>query len=67
MLHKFAIGAAVYYDSGFLGDAARGVYKVTKQLPIERDDRIAYRIKSPAETFERTAEESQLRRPTDLP
>ena len=67
MPHKFAIGAAVYYDSGFLSDAARGVYKVTKQLPVERDDRIAYRIKSPAETFERTAEESQLRRSADLP
>lgn len=67
MPHKFAIGAAVYYDSGFLSDASRGVYKITKHLPVERDDRIAYRIKSPAETFERTAEESQLRRPADLP
>jgi hypothetical protein len=67
MPHKFAIGAAVYYESGFLSDAARGVYKVTRQLPVERDDRIAYRIKSPAETFERTAEESQLRRSADLP
>jgi hypothetical protein len=67
MPHEFAIGTAGYYDSGYLRDAARGVYKITKQLPIERDDNTAYRIKSPAETFERTAEESQLRRPTDLP
>jgi hypothetical protein len=67
MPHKFAIGTAVYYDSGFLSDAARGVYKITKQLPVERDNRIAYRIKSPAETFERTAEETQLRRPNELP
>lgn len=67
MPHKFAIGTAVYYDSGFLSDAARGVYNITKQLPVERDNRIAYRIKSPAETFERTAEESQLRRPNELP
>ena len=67
MPHKFAIGTAVYYDSGFLSDASRGVYKITKHLPVERDDRISYRIKSPAETFERTAEQSQLRRSADLP
>jgi hypothetical protein len=67
MPHKFAVGTAVYYESGFLSDAARGVYKITKQLPVERDDRIAYRIKSPAETFERTADESQLRRSADSP
>jgi hypothetical protein len=67
MPHKFAIGAAAYFDGGFLSHAARGVYKIMKQLPIEQDNKIAYRIKSPAETFERTAEESQLRRPTDLP
>ncbi len=67
MPHKFAIGAAVYYDGGFLSAAARGVYKIMKQLPVERDNKIAYRIKSAAETFERTAEESQLRRPTDAP
>jgi hypothetical protein len=67
MPHKFAIGTAVYYDSGFLSDAVRGVYTITKQLPVERDERIAYLIKSRAEAFERTAEESQLRRPADLP
>ncbi len=67
MPHKFAIGTAVYYDGGSLSAAARGLYKIMKQMPVERDDRVAYRIKSPAETFERTAEESQLRRPTDLP
>jgi hypothetical protein len=67
MPHKFAIGTAVYYGGGSLSAAARGLYKIMKQMPVERDDRVAYRIKSPAETFERTAEESQLCRPTDLP
>jgi hypothetical protein len=67
MPHKFAIGAAVYYEGGFLSAAARGAYKIVKQLPVERDNRIAYRIKSPAEAFERIAEESQLRRSADLP
>jgi hypothetical protein len=33
MPHKFAIGTAAYYDGGFLSDAARGVYKIMKQLP----------------------------------
>jgi hypothetical protein len=61
MTHKFAVGATVYYESGFpAGGAARGVYKIVRQLPVERDARLVYRIKSQAETFERTAEESQL-------
>jgi hypothetical protein len=62
MPHKFAVGAAVYYESGFPGGSACGVYKIVKQLPVERDNKIVYRIKSPAETFERTAEESRLSR-----
>ncbi len=67
MPHKFAIGSEVYYEGGIRSGGARGVYKIVKQLPVERDNKIVYRIKSPAETFERTAEESQLRRSTGLP
>jgi len=33
-----------------------------RQLPIENDRRLSYRIKSTAETFERIAEEHQLTR-----
>jgi hypothetical protein len=33
-----------------------------RQLPVERDNRLVYRIKSVAETFERTADEYQLSR-----
>lgn len=62
MSHKFPIGAAVYFEAGVLAGGARGVYKIIKQMPVERDNRILYRIKSPAETFERTAEEDNLRR-----
>lgn len=62
MPHKFAVGMAVYYESGFPGGSARGVYKIVKQLPVEWNNRIVYRIKNPAETFERIAEESQLSR-----
>ena len=62
MTHKFSIGTTVHYESSSLAGAARGVYKVTRQLPVERDSRIVYRIKSAAETFERTAEEHQLSR-----
>jgi len=36
---------------------------LTKTLPVESEDRLAYRIKSPAETFERTADESELTLP----
>ena len=62
MNHKYNIGARVHFEGGTLTPGARGAYKVTRQLPVERDNRLIYRIKSPAETFERTAEEHQLRR-----
>jgi hypothetical protein len=62
MTHKFSVGTTVHYDSGSLAGGARGLYKVTRQLPVERDSRIVYRIKSAAESFERTAEEHQLSR-----
>ena len=62
MAHKFNVGTTVHFEGGSLAGAARGLYKVTRQLPIERDNRIVYRIKSAAESFERTAEEHQLSR-----
>ena len=51
----------VYFDSTFGHAAARGQYKIMRLVPVERDNRLVYRIKSPAETFERTAEEHQLK------
>jgi hypothetical protein len=60
MPHKFAVGASVYYEGNFPSSVARSPYKIVRQLPVERDNRIVYRIKSAAESFERTAEESQL-------
>ena len=62
MSHKFAVGAQVHFEGAAYAGAARGLYKVTRQLPVERDARILYRIKSAAENFERTAEEHQLSR-----
>jgi len=50
----------VYFDSR-AGHTARGQYKITRLVPVERDNQLVYRIKSPAETFERTAEEHQLK------
>ena len=60
-MHKFKVGASVHFEGGGLNPAARGIYKITRQLPVERDNRVLYRIKSAAESFERTAEEHQLR------
>ena len=60
MTHKFAVGADVYYDGGTRNHGGRGKYQVVRHLPVERDNRIIYRIKSSAETFERTADEFQL-------
>jgi hypothetical protein len=62
MTHKFAAGADVYFDGGTISGGARGRYKVVRQLPVERDNRILYRIKNTGESFERTAEEFQLTR-----
>ena len=62
MSYKYSAGQDVYYEPQFGNDAARGVYKIVRQLPIERDQRLSYRIKSTAELFERIAHEHQLSR-----
>jgi hypothetical protein len=62
MTHKFNIGALVHYEGGTLTPSAKGVYKIVRQLPVERDNRLVYRIKSAAENFERIADEHQLTR-----
>lgn len=62
MSHKYASGQNVYYEPTFGNAAARGKYKVVRALPVENDNRLSYRIKSLAESFERIAEEHQLSR-----
>jgi hypothetical protein len=62
MSHKYSAGQSVFFEAQFGNNAARGVYKIVRQLPIERDQRLSYRIKSTAESFERIAEEHQLSR-----
>jgi len=62
MTHKFSVGAVVHFEGSVYAGGTRGTYKVTRQLPVERDNRVVYRIKSASETFERTAEEHQLSR-----
>jgi hypothetical protein len=60
MTHKYAVGQSVYYSPAFGNTASRGTYKVIRVLPVENDNRLSYRIKSLAESFERIAEEHQL-------
>ena len=62
MTHKFSIGQNVYYEPTFGNAAARGKYKIVRPLPVENDNRLSYRIKNSAESFERIAEEHQLTR-----
>jgi hypothetical protein len=62
MSHKYSPGQTVYFEPQFGNNAARGVYKIVRSLPIERDGRLSYRIKSASESFERIAEEHQLTR-----
>ena len=49
MTHKFSIGQNVYYEPTFGNAASRGKYKIVRPLPVENDNRLAYRIKSIAE------------------
>ena len=60
-MHKYSIGQLVYFEGAMQYDAARGQYKIVRLVPVERDNRVVYRIKNAAEAFERTAEEYQLR------
>ena len=58
--HKFQVGQTVYFTSGPVSrPGANGGYQVLKLLPSDGSD-YQYRIKSPAEAFERVAKESQL-------
>ena len=60
MTHKYSIGQLVYFEGAFRYNVARGQYKIVSLVPIERDNKVVYRIKNPTEAFERTAEEHQL-------
>ena len=60
MMHKYSIGQAVHFEGAFRYNAASGQYKIIRLVPVERDNRVLYRIKNQAEAFERTAEEYQL-------
>jgi len=62
MTHKYSIGQNVYYEPTFGNAAARGKFKIVRLVPIENDNRLTYRIKNLAESFERIAEEHQLSR-----
>jgi len=62
MIHRYSPGSSVFYQPSHGQAAARGPYKIVQRLPIENDNRVAYRIKNVAETFERIAEEHQLSR-----
>jgi hypothetical protein len=58
---KFAIGQLVDFDNRH--SSARkptGHYEVTRVLPMEDGSSRCYRIKSPAEPFERIAREFEL-------
>jgi len=60
MMHRYSIGQVVYFEGALQYNAARGEYKIVRLVPVERDNKVVYRIKNSAEAFERTAEEFQL-------
>jgi hypothetical protein len=51
----------VFFEGPFGDLGASGSYEITRQVPIENDNKIVYRIKNPIEAFERVAEEQQLK------
>ncbi len=61
MIHKYSVGQLVYFEGTLGHNAARGQYTVVRLVPVEKDNKLVYRIKNPAEAFERTAEEHQLK------
>jgi hypothetical protein len=59
-VHKFNVSQSVSLQSTiFNRDAARGAYKVTRQLP-ERDGELEYQVKRPGEPHERVVMERDL-------
>jgi hypothetical protein len=61
MIHKYSVGQLVYFEGTFGHNAVRGQYEIVRLVPVEKDNKLIYRIKNPAEAFERTAEEYQLK------
>ena len=64
MIHVYALNEDVHHQSQ--GPQGRDVidvpkvYTIVKQLPVEADGRLRYRIRSKTENFERVATEDQL-------
>jgi hypothetical protein len=65
-MHKYKIGQAVDLRPGRWSlPASTREYKILRLLPVESGERM-YRVKSEAETFERSAKESELSARTSL-
>jgi len=59
MSFKFSVGQAVEYTP--IGEKKAGLYKIIRQMPKEEQAAdLKYRIKSEAETYERSVLEWQL-------
>ena len=59
--HKLKLGQTVFLEPTIANRiVARGPYQVTRQLPVQSDGRVQYRIKSSGEPYERVASESEL-------
>ena len=60
-IHRFHIGQTVLYRPlARFQDAPGGAYEITKRLPQNSVGEFEYRIRSPRETHERLAKESEL-------
>ena len=60
MTHKYSVGQSVYFEGKFTHKSPSGQYEIVRLVPIEKENKPIYQIKSPAEAFERTAEEHEL-------
>jgi hypothetical protein len=60
-MHKFKVGQTVFLQPTIANRIVeRHPYEVTKQLPVQSDGQIHYRIKCSSEPYERVANESEL-------
>ena len=59
MIHRFRVGQTVFFTSRMPG-LSGSVFKIVRPMPIDRDDRLRYQIKSATEAFSRIVEEHEL-------
>jgi hypothetical protein len=59
VVHRFHTGQTVLFSSRTPGSSG-SLFKIVRPMPVDRDDRLRYQIKSATEAFSRIVEEHEL-------